>query len=86
MGSAATFPYEPDYVVHPGAMLQEWLEAQVPRPELSIDIDGIIAGDTIIDEDLANQLARMTQISAVMWLNMEHNFRAGLAAGLTWIP
>lgn len=89
-----TYPFDPDYVVHPGASLREWFDST--RLPLSIawniygidkeDLDGIFEGTEPITPDLARRLMNLTSISARFWLSFEHNFRVGLAAGKHWAP
>jgi plasmid maintenance system antidote protein VapI len=84
--------YDPDWVVHPGETLAEWL--QYARMDAGIavalygfdetEIAGVLDGTVEIDEDLAAKLADLTGIPARFWLALEHNFRVGIAAGKTW--
>jgi plasmid maintenance system antidote protein VapI len=87
-----TYPYDPDHVVHPGAVLQEWFEDHhLPliiatklygfTPE---ELGGVLDGSLPITPELARKLLNLTQISTPFWLAMEHNFRVGLAAGKHW--
>lgn len=89
--------FNPDWVVAPGESLRECLDAQgfdvedyargtggwlfgITREEMK----GMLAGTQTIDAVLANKLQRLTGVNERMWLALEHNFRAGLAAGKTW--
>lgn len=88
-----TFPYEPNYVVHPGAVLADWFEVNgVPKRvawnlyRIPKDVlEGIIAGEVPITADIAQKLCNLTLVSVSFWLAMEHNFREGLKAGLEWV-
>jgi plasmid maintenance system antidote protein VapI len=87
-----TYPFEPNWVVHPGATLEDFFEMNnLPKTIIRLhsitdeELSGVLSGDLEIDEDLAHRLERMTFIPFNVWINLEHNFRAGLAAGLTWI-
>lgn len=84
------FAFEPDWVCCPGETLEEWFtETNVPRscaklygitPEV---LTRILDGVEPIDEELAARLAALTQAPRRFWLAMEHNYRAGLAKGLS---
>lgn len=86
-----THPFEPDWVCCPGETLQEWLEYNnllsrkfIFRYGITADqLAGILAGTEPITEDIAQRLAWITFVPPQFWLNMEHNYRAGLAKGLT---
>jgi plasmid maintenance system antidote protein VapI len=85
-------PYDPDYVVHPGETLAEWLEYARMDTGIAValygfdedEINGVLAGTLEIDEGLAAKLSDLTGIPVTFWLALEHNFRVGLAAGKTW--
>lgn len=81
--------FDPDWVVKPGATLQEWIEenglservtANLCGIELR-DFQGILSGRRRITKPVAAKLAQGTQIPAKLWLNLERAYRAGLAAG-----
>ena len=83
------YPYEPDYVVPPGWLLEEYLEVRGwsvgefagrcgRSPEL---IAGIIAGETAVDAAMAGELERTLGLAAHIWLGMERGYREGLAQG-----
>lgn len=83
--------FDPDWVVAPGETLAEWfafmhLPKSIARHYgISEEtLEGVLAGETPITEDLASRIGAMTQIGFRMWLALEHNFRVGLAAGKTW--
>lgn len=87
-----TYAYDPDYVIHPGETLQEWMEYHnLPRTVATKihgftdeEFDGILDGNVEITEELAHKLLNLTHIPAPFWLALEHNFRVGLAAGKHW--
>lgn len=89
-----TYPFDPDWVVHPGATLADWMkEAGLPKRVAYVlsgltseELDGVLDGTVAITEQIADKLARLTFISAKFWLGYEHNFRVGLAAGKHWDP
>jgi HTH-type transcriptional regulator / antitoxin HigA len=83
-----TEPFDPDWVVAPGETLAEWFESiglpkSVARQYGIPDeqLEKILAGEEPIDEALAQRLCNLTFVGAPFWLNMEHNYRVGLAAG-----
>lgn len=85
--------FDPDWVVAPGETLREWFdELHLPHSiaehyDISArTLQRLLDGKQPITPKLAAQLEGMTQISARMWLALEHNFRVGLAAGKTWSP
>lgn len=82
--------WDPDYVVKPGATLQEHMEIHgmsatvMARAcgRLSVEqVVGILDGSRSITAQIAADLALGTGISAQFWLNLELNYRKGLAAG-----
>ena len=84
-----TYPFEPDYIVPPGWVLEEYLEvrgiSQVEfaqlcgrSPEL---IAGIIAGEMPVDPPTAAAFERTLGLAAQIWLGMEQRYRQGLAQG-----
>ena len=81
------YPYEPDYVVPPGWLLEEYLEVRGwsvgefagrcgRSPEL---IAGIIAGEAAVDAAMAGELERVLGLAAHIWLGMEEGYRSHLA-------
>lgn len=85
--------FNPDYVVAPGGTLREWREeAHLPvraAAKACADMplwlyNGIEAGTEPIDEQVAGALAHGTGITATLWLNLERQFRDGLALGKKW--
>ena len=88
-----TYAFDPDWVVHPGEVLQEWLEyTKLPRTVATKlhgftdeEFDGLLDGSVEITEEVARKLKNLTDIGMPFWLAFEHNFRVGLAAGKHWI-
>lgn len=84
-----TYPFDPDWVVRPGATLQEWMdERHLNLGDVAgstglraMTVYGILHGTVEITPAVAEALERVTGISARMWLNLERNYRTGLAAG-----
>lgn len=91
-------PFEPDWCLAPAATLREWMEetgvsARLiaatcaargdPRREEARRMVEEILDRKPLTVDHAAILARGTGIPGRMWLALEHNYRAGLAAGLT---
>lgn len=95
-GVSETHEFKPDWCLAPSVALQEWLDETHLSPSV---LATACAGRARKDEALAlitdvlerkpltrmhaKVLARGTGVSAQFWLNFEHNYRAGLAAGLT---
>lgn len=88
--------FDPDYVVHPGETLREWHEYTIKEMwplEQLFGIFGIepspedvLSGKAELDDDTCARLARMTGVPHQLWVNLERNFRTGLAAGKHWDP
>jgi plasmid maintenance system antidote protein VapI len=85
-------PFTPDWVCCPGETLAEWFEyTKLPTSlcthhGISEDTFArLLVGDEPIDGDLARKLLNLTLIPAPFWLAMEHNYRAGLRAGLSHV-
>ena len=89
MSEKGGYPYEPDYVVAPGEILEEYLEswglsqAELARrcgrsPTL---ISQIIAAKAPITPATALQLEKVLGLDASTWLNMEAKYRLGLEQG-----
>lgn len=87
--------FEPDCTIAPAVMLRFWLEENNLRTEaLAVMCGGPAYKATALElitevldrkplRDLNAQcLERGTRIPAQFWLTFEHNYRAGLAAGL----
>ena len=78
-----TYPYEPDYAVPPGWILEEHLEAQGlslaafarrcgRSPKL---IGAIVAGKAPIEPGTALQLEKVLGLDADIWLGIESSYR-----------
>lgn len=92
-------PFDPDWTVHPGATLRDWMEENgfvqgdrlLIRPLAtacsmeSEQLQGIVDGKRRIGTVAACKLAAGTGIPARLWLNLERQHRARLAAGKTWV-
>jgi plasmid maintenance system antidote protein VapI len=85
--------FDPDYVVPTAEVLKEWLEenglsvgvavACLPREDRELAagyLENVLA-DKQFTERTGEVLARVTGISLAFWMNFEHNYRTGLAAG-----
>jgi plasmid maintenance system antidote protein VapI len=88
----AELPFDPDWVVHPGATLREWREEQGLTVEKAAvrclltptTYELIEAGEMTYGAAVAGRLAYGTGSPMDFWLNRERTFREGLAAGKTW--
>jgi plasmid maintenance system antidote protein VapI len=85
-------PFDPDWVVHPGAMLDEWMGTQetpwADAREHGIDpvtLYRLLCGEELIDGLMAEKLGGYTGISVEFWVNLERIFRDGLAVGKEWV-
>jgi plasmid maintenance system antidote protein VapI len=88
-------PFRPDWTIAPGECLREWLKENGLSPEVAAarlgrahKAAGVQAIRDVLDrkpliEGHAWRLEHVTDVPARFWLNFEHNYRAGLAAGLT---
>lgn len=76
--------YKPDYAVPPGATLAEVMEWNLLSKEgfakaLDIkpaELEALLVGDFPIDAALAHSLEGVSNIRAVVWNNLERNYRA----------
>jgi hypothetical protein len=95
MADGGSHPFTPDWCLAPAACLREWMEENGLSPGiLAVAARGRAykaVALTLIEEVLARAplterhaevLEDGTRIPARFWLNYEHNYRAGLAAGL----
>jgi len=87
--------WKPDWVVAPALVLAEWLEeygmsvtvvaatavGRRHRDFAAAKIQAVLDREPLTEE-CADILARGTRVPARFWLGLEHNYRAGLAAGL----
>lgn len=94
--SGDTHPFEPNWTMHPGVHLREWLaDAKVP-PYLFAKVAGIDRDvfddivdchpDAVITEDIANRIHHASCTvgvgpSAAFWMNADANYRKALARG-----
>lgn len=95
-GTEGPFPFEPDWVIAPALTLQEWLETmnlsvstlpvatagRARRDEVAPMIRAVLDRKELTG-DHAQVLEAGTGVPARFWLALEHNYRSGLAAGLT---
>jgi HTH-type transcriptional regulator/antitoxin HigA len=80
-------PYEPSYVEPPGATVQEYLDTlQISARELARRcgrspklISEIISGKAALEPETILQLARVLELDASVWMNMEAQYRLYLA-------
>ena len=87
--SVAKNQYQPDYIVSPGMVLEERLEAQglthaefARRCDLSPQlISDIIAGEAPITQETALQFELVLGVDASIWLGLDADYRPR-----TWIP
>ena len=78
-----TYPYNPSYAAPPGYILEDHIAALgvIPaefatRNSLPAElIDGVIAGESAIDAELAAILGRELGLDTAMWLRMEASYR-----------
>lgn len=88
--------FRPDWCLAPAAILREWLKENHLSPEvLAVACGGRARKATALElirevldrkpltELNAQCVALGTNVPARFWLALEHNYRAGLAAGLT---
>jgi hypothetical protein len=88
--------FRPDWCLSPAATLREWMDvngvstrliatASVRREDRDAATQMIqdVLDRKPLTEKCAEILARGTFVPARFWLALEHNYRAGLAAGLT---
>jgi HTH-type transcriptional regulator / antitoxin HigA len=94
---AETHRWQPDWCIAPAEHLREWMEDNGVKPRLiaaiwsgrdeerktaALALVQDVLGRKPLTETHAAVLARGTSIPARFWLGLEHNYRAGLAAGL----
>lgn len=85
-------PFNPDWCVHPGATLQDWMDEMKLSPRVVAglmklevaDVEDLVAGKMELDEDVARRLWNATQIPTAFWLKREQHFRTALAEGKIW--
>ena len=81
----AAHEFSPDWCLAPSVTLREWLKEN----GLSVRTAAACASRRPdrdrkpLTREHAELLHVVTRVSVQFWLNYEHNYRAGLAAGLT---
>lgn len=81
--------WESDWVIAPGAVLDEWrtehrlsVRDAAQRCGMGVhQFEQLTDGKARLTRVLAERIAAGTGTSATLWNNLEHNYRAGLAAG-----
>ena len=83
----AHYPYQPDSVPPPGETVAELLDVlglspaelaqRMGRP--AAVIEDLIAGQTVLTEEMAEQLAHLLGVPAHFWRNREARYRTLLA-------
>ena len=87
-----THPFDPDWCIHPGTTIAEFMkESSLDHPAMLLrtgitgeQLEGLLSGQLEIDPALASALSRGTGASAQFWLNLDHHFRTDLDAGKSW--
>lgn len=77
---------ETNYAVATGEYIQEWQEENsVSTPHLAVrlnlsvaEVESILSGSTLVDENISELLERVTDIPARIWLNFEKRYIADL--------
>jgi HTH-type transcriptional regulator / antitoxin HigA len=86
--------FDPDWTISPGETLREWMEENgLPLKATATacgrmdpkQLQGILDGKRKITTVAACKLQQGTGIPARLWLNLERQFRQGLAEGKTWV-
>lgn len=80
--------WSPNWIMRPGVILEEemrerHISKRMTARVIRVDVDtleGLLDGTVEITEAIAAGLARLG-ISSQFWLNLERNYREGLAAG-----
>ena len=94
--TAEAHAFKPDWCLAPAATLREWLDENGLSPRVAVaggvprhrrDEAAAMIEQVLDRQPLTGEHARIlekgTGIPARFWLALEHNYRAGLAAGLT---
>lgn len=89
-----TRKFDPDWVIAPSETLKEWMDemGMFPKAIATAAVgrerseEALVLVNEVLERkpltrDHARVLARATGISEQFWLNYEHNYRVGLAAG-----
>lgn len=85
--------FDPNWVIEPGATIIECLHDEgIPNAvaaefcDLTVEeFERLLVGHVRIDEPIAEGLENCIGASAQFWLNLEDNFRTGLARGKEWL-
>lgn len=85
--------FQPNYVVPPGATLEEVLFDRKMTPvglaeQIDVPIEiiaGILKGETPISDEIAYKFHDCLGIATSFWIRLEKNYRDGLARGATVI-
>lgn len=83
------YPFNPDYVVPPGATISELMYSLgMSRPEMAEQLgisrkqmDALILGDLELSHEIACELAYITKVPVTFWVRCESQYRKGFAAG-----
>lgn len=83
--------FDPDWTISPGETLRDWCDENGLSPHVAAracglsreTFDGILRGSARIVPGIAEKLQRGTMIPARLWMNLERQYRADLAAGKT---
>lgn len=88
-------PFTPDWVIAPAETLREWMQlhglttstlavtcAGRTHKDLAVQLINDVLERKPMTTQHAEMLFRGTGINSHLWLNLEHDYRAGLAAGL----
>lgn len=89
MSKRKTYPYDPDYVVHPGRTLEECIvESGLPRKAVhrmlgvsEDELNAVIEGEAPVTPEMAKRLGTIPFASERLWLALQANYDAGLAVG-----
>ena len=81
------YGFEPDYAIPPGETLKEVMESlNMAQKELAVrtgltvqSLNRIFKGDQPLSYESANKLELATGVSALMWKNLEAQYRKQLA-------
>lgn len=81
--AAKTYPYQPDYAVPPGSLLEEYLATRglstaafAQRCGLSAKLIGeIVAGRALLEPTTALQFERVLGMDARIWLGIEADYQ-----------
>jgi HTH-type transcriptional regulator / antitoxin HigA len=88
-----TEKFDPDWVISPGETLRDWIDENRLSVRSTATVCGrmpverlrrILDGRQRITRKDADALAVGTRIPARLWLNLERQFRQGLAEGKVW--